>query len=139
MGRRRQVNLTRLESEVMRAVWEADPEPVRVREVVEALNRGRSRTLAYNTIQTILTILKEKAVVRQVRGPGRAHHYRAQVSRETASRHMVGDLAARLFGGPVQPLLHQLIDDAKLDAEQLQDLRDWVDQRLRDADEEAGR
>jgi predicted transcriptional regulator len=47
---------------------------------------------------------------------------------------MVRDLVDRLFDGRVQPLLHQLIDDEKLAGADLQELRDWVDARLRDAE-----
>ena len=136
MARRKpKVTLTRLEGEVMRAVWDAEPEPVRVRDVVEAVNLRRAKPLAYNTVHTMLTILRDKGVVQIKDGPGRAHLFRARVSRDDASRHMVRDLVDRIFGGRTQPLLHQLIDDARLDADELAELRDWVDQRLRDAEE----
>ncbi len=126
------VALTRLEGEVMRAVWDAEPDTVRVRDVMDALNAGRARPLAYNTVQTMLTILRDKEIVALARAPGRAHHYRAKVSRAEASRHMVGDLVNRLFDGRVQPLLHQLIDESGLEPDELEQLRKWVDAKLRD-------
>ena len=134
MARKPKVQLTKLESEVMRAVWAGEPDSVRVRDVVDTLNRGRSRKLAYNTVQTMLTILMEKGIVERVDGPGRGHHYVALISRSEASRHMVGDLVNRLFDGRVQPLLQQLIDESHLDPSDLRKLRRWVNARLRDVE-----
>ena len=118
MARARPISLTKLEGEVMLAVWDLAG-PVRVRDVADALNARR----------------KDKGIVEQVEGPGRAHLYRALVSREQASRHMVRDLADRLFGGEVQPLLLRLIGQARLKPAELRELRDWVDAKLRDGKE----
>lgn len=134
MPRRAPISLTKLEGEVMLAVWDA-PGPVRVRDVADALNARRDPPLAYTTVQTMLTILKDKGIVEQVEGDGRAHVYRARVSRDEASRHMVRELADRLFGGEIQPLLLQLIGQARLKPAELRELRDWVDARLRDGKE----
>ncbi len=138
MAKRPRIALTKREGEIMRIVWNAQSDGVRVRDVAEALNRRRrSKPLAYNTVQTMLTILKDKGIVRLVEGPGRAHYYRARVSRDRASRHMVGELVDRLFDGRVQPLLHQLIDEGDLAPAELEQLRQWVDDRLRDAEDDA--
>ena len=136
MPGKRKTALTKLEGEVMRAVWDAEPNPVRVREVMEGLNKRRRKPLAYNTVQTMLTILRTKGIVSLAKGGGRAHLYRARVSRAAASRHMVGELVDRLFNGRVEPLLQQLIDEADMDPHQLQALRDWVDDKLRDVEED---
>ena len=133
MASKRGIGLTRLEGEVMRSLWAIGPGPVRGRAVAEAVNAGRREPLAYTTVQTVLSILREKGVVEVVEGQGRGHLYRARLSREKATRHMLRDLADRLFGGPVRPLLHHLLDDAELDEAELRELRAWVDQRLRDS------
>jgi predicted transcriptional regulator len=134
MARRVPISLTKLEGEVMLAVWDLAG-PIRVRDVADALNARRETPLAYTTVQTMLTILKDKGIMEQVEGTGRAHVYRARVSRDQASRHMVRDLADRLFGGRVEPLLLQLIGQARLKPVELRELRDWVDAQLRDAEE----
>jgi predicted transcriptional regulator len=128
----RKISLTKLEGEVMRIVWGAEPDPIRVREVVDTLNDNRRPPLAYNTIQTVLTILRDKGIVRVVAGGGRGHHYRARVSRGAAMRDMVAELAQRLFDGDVQPMLQQLIDEGDMGRADLEALREWVDQRLCD-------
>ncbi len=136
MPRKPKPTLTRLEAEVMRAVWDAEPDPVRPRDVLEVLNAARREQLAYTTVQTMLTILKDKGFVEATDGPagagGRAHWFRAKVSRDTASRDVVGDVVDRLFGGRVQPLLQMLVEDERLDAKELKQLREWVETRLKD-------
>jgi predicted transcriptional regulator len=72
--------LTPLELEIMRVVWDAAPEAVTAREVVDRLNAVRSKALAYNTVQTMLTILREKGVLASRPGKGRAHLHRARLA-----------------------------------------------------------
>jgi len=124
--------LTNLELEVMQVVWAAGPEPVTVRDVVEHLNRSRSKKLAYNTVQTMLVILRDKGVVEARKGPGRAHAWRPTVSRDTVSSSMVGDLVDRLFAGRVEPLLHHLVEREGLDRDELAELRRRIDKELED-------
>jgi len=137
MSKRERLTLTKLEAEVMRAVWDAGAGPVTVREVADGLNAGRAKPLAYNTVQTMMTILRDKGVLAVVRGGGKAHQYRARLTREEMSRHMTADLVERMFDGRVQPLLLQLIDQGDLDAADLQQLRKWVNERLRDAEDKS--
>jgi BlaI family penicillinase repressor len=129
----RDISLTKLESEVMSAVWTFDG-PVRVREVAEAVNAGRREPLAYTTVQSVLTILKGKGAIERVKDTGRAHAFRARVSRDEASRGMMKELADRLFGGRVEPLLLQMIGQAQLKPEELAELRAWVDEQLHDTE-----
>ena len=66
MGRgKRRVGLTRLELEVMGPVWERHPEPVAVRDLLDRLNAGRPKPLAYNTVHTVLTLLKARGEPRR--------------------------------------------------------------------------
>ncbi len=135
MTKRRDISLTKLESEVMSAVWDLG-ETVRVRDVADSVNNGRTPQLAYTTIQSVLMILKAKGAISQVKGEGRAHAFRARVTRDQASQSMVMELADRLFGGRVEPLLMQLMGKAKLKPEELTELRAWADAQLRDGREE---
>lgn len=131
MAKRPSARLTALEGDIMRAVWDA-PGPVTVRDVAAAVNARRKPPLAYTTIQTMLTILRDKGAVDAVEGPGRAHLYRARISREQASRHQIRELVDRFFDGRLSPLLHQLIGEENLDPAELKELRAWVDAKLRD-------
>ncbi len=124
--------LTNLELEVMQCIWATPGEPVTVREVVQRLNASRSKPLAYNTVQTMLTILRDKGVVNAEPGPGRAHTYIAVRSREEVRTSMVGDLVSRLFDGNVRPLLVHLLGREDLSPEELRDLRGMIDAELDD-------
>lgn len=64
-----------LEGEVMEAVWRAD-RAVSVREIVEALNAGRTEPLAYTTVMTVMNRLADKQAL--ARSPaGRSYVYEA--------------------------------------------------------------
>ncbi len=123
--------LTNLELAIMREVWAAAPEPLTVREAADRLNRGRRRPLAYNTVQTMLAILREKGVVEARAGPGRAHCFRARVTRQQVTTSMVGDLIDRLFDGKVEPLLLQLVGGESLGRAELERLRLLIENQLR--------
>jgi predicted transcriptional regulator len=90
--------LGKLERSVMEKLWLAD-EPRTVGQVHHAL--APPRELAYNTVSTVLHRLADKGLAAQDR-VGRAHRYRAVVSREeliaTAmidALHQVPDLPCR--------------------------------------------
>ena len=127
--------LTNLELAVMRVVWGADAQALTVREVTERLNEGRKKPLAYNTVQTMLTILKEKGAVRSRPGTGRAHLYVARRSRDEVSTSMIGDLVDRLFDGEVAPLFIHLMEDESVSRGELEALRSWIDSRLVDEED----
>jgi predicted transcriptional regulator len=135
---RSKVVLTRLELEVMRAVWGAEPgTELTVREVVARLHggerSGKRRALAYNTVQTVLNILRDKNVVRARPGDGRAHVYQPRVTREQVTTSMVGELVERLFDGDVQPLLVNLVGREEFSRAELEKLRSLIDERLDDS------
>jgi predicted transcriptional regulator len=66
-----------LEAEVMRAVWRAS-RPVRVRDLVDQLNRSRRQPLAYTTVMTVMSRLVGKGVLTR-RREGRSYLYEAMV------------------------------------------------------------
>jgi predicted transcriptional regulator len=138
------VVLTKLELEVMRAVWgAAGGGDLTVRDVVERLNGERARPLAYNTVQTVLNILRDKGVLRVRPGQGRAFVYAPRISREHVTTSMVGELVDRLFDGRVQPLLLNLVEREELSRDELERLKRLISERLDDRersdDREAGR
>ena len=134
MPRTKRVLLTNLELEVMHVVWDAADGALTVREVADGMNAGRKKPLAYNTVQTMLTILKDKGVVGSSLGAGRAHRFFAKATREQVTTSMVGDLVDRLFQGDVQPLLLQLVGNEQLTREELEELKRRIETQLVDDD-----
>jgi BlaI family transcriptional regulator, penicillinase repressor len=101
--------LTRLELQIMEALWTKGDSSVR--EIQEAFpEKGRP---AYTTIQTTVYRLEKKNVVERVKKIGNSHIFAAAISRNAAQRRLVDDLLA-LFGGRIQPVVAHLIQSGKL-------------------------
>src|SRR5262245_55940731 len=133
MGRKKaKTTLTRMELEVMKALWQTPAEPLTVRTILTRVNERRSQPLAYTTVQTVLMTLKDKAAVDVEPGPGRAHAFRSRVSQDQVAASLVDDLVERLFDGRVQPLLHRLVEHESLSSAELRDLKRWIETRLED-------
>src|SRR5262250_2255070 len=79
-----------LEAAIMDVVWAADA-PLRVREVADQLNRDRS--LAFNTVQTVMDNLHRKGWLTR-RKAGRAYLYVAERSREQYVAGLLGEALA---------------------------------------------
>ena len=116
MTREKPVKLTRLELEIMGAMWGLGP--ASVREVQEQL--PESKRPAYTTVQTIIYRLEEKGAVRRVKKIGNAHIFEAVVTRKAAHKRLLDELLG-VFGGSPRSLMAQLVETGQLT---LQDLRD---------------
>jgi predicted transcriptional regulator len=130
MARKRQPKLTPLESLVMDCVW--DLREATVREVKDRLDTNAPR--AYNTVLTVLRILRDKGFVTSER-KGRADVYRPVVTRNQASRRPLRELLDRFYAGSAMALVSQLLDTAELDPEQMRAIRREVDAKLREGAE----
>ena len=109
MPRDKQVRLTRLELEVMGAVWALGSGSVR--EIQEQLPEHKRP--AYTTVQTMVYRLEAKQAVRRAKKISNAHIFEATISRDAAQSKLIDDLLG-LFGGKVQPVVARLIESGKL-------------------------
>jgi predicted transcriptional regulator len=117
MAKAKQVSLTRLELEVMGAVWALGSGSVR--EIQEQLPE-RKRP-AYTTVQTIIYRLEEKGAVRRVKKIGNAHIFAAVVTRKAAHSRLIDELL-NVFGGSPRLLMAQLVETGQLTLHDLRDL-----------------
>ncbi|PWK87248.1 putative transcriptional regulator [Lentzea atacamensis] len=93
--------LGELEAAVMDVLWHAT-EPLRVRQVLERLDTGKS--LAYTTVLTVLDNLHRKDwVSREL--DGKAYRYQPTLSRAEAAANAVREVLAA-SGDPRAALLH---------------------------------
>lgn len=77
----------------MDEIWAAD-RPVRVREVLEAINHARDeRDLAYTTVQTVMDVLHRKGWLARVKD-GKANLYEATATREDYVAGLVAEALA---------------------------------------------
>jgi predicted transcriptional regulator len=106
--------LTPLELEIMKVLWETGPASVQA--VQE--NLPAERRLAYNTVQTMLNVLHRKGRVRRTL-QGRAFVYQPAVSRVQAAGQAVGDLVQRMFDGSPESLVLSLLETRQLTPETL--------------------
>jgi predicted transcriptional regulator len=115
MSGREKEPLTKLELQIMQAIWQLGAS--NVGEVQAQLEHK----LAYTTVQTMLNILHRKGKLkRKLRG--RAYVYSATVSKDNASGHAVRDLVDRMFGGSSEDLVMSLIKSRQIDAKKIAEL-----------------
>jgi predicted transcriptional regulator len=122
--------LTPAETEVMDKLWQLGS--ATVREVHRALEAERD--VAYNTVLTMLRILRDKGFVTS-RRKGRADVYRPVVSREKMGRRSLREVVDRFFSGSAAALVSHLLDDSSPDPEEIRVIRGEVEKRLRRCEE----
>jgi predicted transcriptional regulator len=119
--------LSKAEMEIARIVWNLGE--ATVRQVFEALSTERD--IDFATVQTYLRRLDTKGYLRTKR-QGRALVYRPRVRPDDVIRETVDDLVNRLFDGEAIPLLHHLIRDRSISKNDIQQLREMIDQLEQD-------
>ena len=107
--------LTKLELDIMQVIWRLGPAGV------SAVQQGLEQPLAYTTVQTMLNILVRKGHLLR-RLTGRAYAYSANVTQARASRHALGDLIERMFGGSSEALVMSLVKNRQIDTNKLAEL-----------------
>jgi BlaI family penicillinase repressor len=110
--------LTKLELEIMQALWEHGASSVR--EVQERF--PAKRRPAYTTVQTVMYRLETKNAVRRTKKIGNAHIFEAGLSRGAARTRVVDDLLG-MFGGRAQPLISHLIESGHLTLGDIEEAR----------------
>jgi BlaI family penicillinase repressor len=106
------------ETGILRLVWQLGK--ATVQEVCEKLPARRK--IAYATVQTLLRRLENKGYLKHdVRG--KAHVFFAAVKKEHVVKRSVGDFLDRLFGGDPIPLMQYLAQHGKIDANDIEKLK----------------
>ena len=121
MGKKKLRAMSPTETEILRLVWELNE--ATVQEIRDQLPSDRS--LAYNTVQTLLCRLEQKGYLKH-HLKGRAHVFSALVKPQEVIKTTVRDFLGRLFGGDPKPLVQFLAEDGKLDEEDIKRLRELI-------------
>ena len=118
--------LTDLQIELMRVLW------ARGEATVAQVHRdlAATRELAQPTVATLLSRLEKKGAVAH-RTEGRQFVYRAAVSEAEVRRSMVGQIADVLFRGDVPELIHQLLAERRVSAQDLAQVRRMIEEKER--------
>jgi len=115
--------LTPLETEIMKVLWETGPATVQT--VSERLPGDRK--LAYTTVQTMLNVLHRKGKANRIHVEGdRALRYGAALSEDSAVRQVLSDVVNRLFGGSAERMVLGMVESEMLTPERLERLNRLV-------------
>ena len=129
-----QPRLTRLEAQIMEALWTHGA--LSVREIQETF--PEKERPAYTTVQTIVYRLETKRAVKRSKKIGNAHIFEPVLTRTAAHRRLIDDLLA-FFGGRSQPVVAHLIEAGKLtldDVHAAEDLLRKLPRKDKDRDKE---
>jgi predicted transcriptional regulator len=123
-------DLSRRERQILEVLFQLGE--ASANDIVEAL----PDQLANATVRTMLRILEDKGVV-QHRNEGRRFLYRPCGSRQTAAKSAFRKVLDVFFGGSVEDALATHLADPKsnLSSEQLQRIREIIDQHESERDE----
>ena len=122
MARKKSRYLTDAELRLMEVLWDLGPSTVSG--VVAALGTE----LAYSTVLTTLRILENKGYVRHTK-EGRAFIYATVVGRDEARDRAITHLLRRFFENSPELLMLNLVDNKKIDGEQLKRLRKRIEEK----------
>jgi predicted transcriptional regulator len=125
---RRPRDVTEAELEVLRALWDEGPAPIRVLADRVYPRGGASE---YATVQKLLERLEDKGHVSH-RSEGRLNVYTARVGREDLVARRLRETAEQLCDGSLTPLLTHLVRAGRLTPEELRELRRVVDRLSRE-------
>lgn len=122
MPRRPSRSLTDAEARVMAVLWES--QRATVADVVRALSKRR--VVSYSTVQTILRILETKGYVAHDK-VARAFIYRPVVDERQARRRALRHLVSRLFKGSPSLLVLNVLEDERIDPNELRQLKKLIE------------
>lgn len=111
--------LTPLELKVMNILWTIKSGFIKdIRE-----NWDEDPAPAYNTISTIVRILKDKKEYISHKAYGRTHEYFPKVSKEDYQKQFLDNAVNNVFSGSLSSLVSTLVDQEQISTSELDELR----------------
>jgi BlaI family penicillinase repressor len=128
------VALTGLQLSILGVLWERGE--ATTQDVWESVSQ--ERPLALTTVATLLSRLERKRVLTH-RQEGRQYVYRATVTRAEVRRSKIQELTDSLFGGDSAALVSHLVRSDEVDADELERIRDMLEEvERKEADQRDG-
>jgi predicted transcriptional regulator len=111
--------LTPLELKVMNILWTIKSGFIKdIRE-----NWDEDPAPAYNTVSTIVRILKDKKDYISHKAYGRTHEYFPKVTKEDYQRQFLDNAVSNVFSGSLSSLVSTLVDQDEISTSELDELR----------------
>jgi predicted transcriptional regulator len=110
---------------LLNALWEGGP--ATIRQLTDVLYPEGGGTGGYGTVQKLLDRLEAKGFVRRDR-TSPAHTFEAVVRREELIERRLTDVAEKLCGGSLTPLLTHLVRTTRLSEQERRELRELIDE-----------
>jgi len=116
-------DVTEKELQILQVLWDAGP--TTIRQIVEVVYQS-SDVAQYATVQKLLERLEKKGFVHRHKAQP-ANIYQAAIAREELIGRRLQDMAEKLCGGSLTPLLTHLMKTRQLSDRERQELRDLLD------------
>ena len=121
----RSVDVSETELAILDVLWELGE--ATIRQIDERLY-DQPTTATYATVQKLLERLEAKRCVGRDRS-GFAHVFRATVERKTLIDQRLQDVADKLCGGSLTPLITHLVEAKRLSARDRHALKKWIEEQ----------
>lgn len=123
MDRKRSTQLTEVELQILRILWELGPSPVRDIHARLEAEKGTN----YSTSVKMLSVMLQKGLITRTEDV-RPHVYRAKVSRKVAGKRMIKDLVDKVYEGSAMSLVLQALSSEKPTPEHIDEVRRLLDE-----------
>lgn len=116
------------ELDVLQVLWKHPRQTAK--EITDSLTKA-GKGVGISSVQTLLRRLETRGLVKRDE-EGKAFRFSAACEPNTVRAAHARDLVDRMFGGAISGFVTQLIDDEEVSDEELRELRDLVDSKLKE-------
>ncbi|MCA9065942.1 MAG: BlaI/MecI/CopY family transcriptional regulator [Planctomycetaceae bacterium] len=119
---------TELELQFLKVLWQRAP--LLARDVQAALADAGKKLAKTSVITTLNTMVRKKYLSRTKQG--NSYLFSPRITEEQVAGRVLNDVVDRVFDGSTSAVMLSLFDARTLDRDELQELRQLIDQRLQD-------
>ena len=123
MAKSKPSQLTEVELQILRVLWELGPSPVR--DIHARLTAAKGTN--YSTTVKMLSVMLEKGLVKRDEATS-PHIYRPTQSREKTGKQMVCDLVEKVYDGAAMSLVLQALASGTASREEIAEARRLLDE-----------
>lgn len=119
--------LTKKEEEIMQIIWQL--ERCTVSDILDVIERNEGKRPPHSSISTIVQILEKDRKFLDFKAYGKTYEYFPIVSKADYGKRSLSKLVSDYFDGSAQSLVSFLVKEEKMDADELKELLDKLDEK----------